>query len=105
MKKFMCPHCHKDSISLWQKANMGGLSGMASCNECGTRLSTPLLWRLLSFSPFFGLLAVINWLALDLQDNPWIYVGVFCLCIILQVVFVPVIATPKDIVGQKAQNP
>jgi|GEM_PF-2214449 len=80
---------------------MGGMRGMDSCDECGARLWIPVLWRLLSLSPFFGLLAASNWLGLDLRINPWMYVGSFSLCIVLQLFVAPVVMTPRNIADQK----
>lgn len=99
MKTFTCPHCHKDSISIWQKACIG-VRSMSSCDECGARLSTPVLWGLLSVSPIFGLI-LVDWLSVDLRNNPWLDVGVIGLVIVLQLFVVPVVAKPTHIAGRQ----
>ncbi len=99
MKKFTCPHCHKDSISIWQKASIG-VRSTSACDECGAHLSTPIWWGLLGVSPIFGL-TVITWLSVDFLNTPWLSVGAIGLVIALQLFVLPVIATPTKITSQK----
>jgi hypothetical protein len=96
MYKFTCPHCHKHSISIWQKLTLG-VRSMSDCNECGARLSTPFVWALLSASPIFALV-LLNRLGIVPRNNPWLDVCMVVLIpLLLHLLVTPIVAKTGNV--------
>jgi hypothetical protein len=48
--KFTCPNCHTKTITLTQKLLLNS-AGPTECSECKAKLTSPIFWNLISFSP------------------------------------------------------
>jgi hypothetical protein len=54
MNKYICPHCHHESISSKQKLFLGAANPIA-CGNCGATLKGSRLWNALACLPYLGL--------------------------------------------------
>ena len=94
MKIFTCPHCHKKSISIWQKLFLGARS-MSECDACGASLSVSFLSVMMCMTPVAAL-AIICRLDTVWKNDPnlsYVLIGLgFILCIFVA----PVITKPAN---------
>jgi hypothetical protein len=98
MKKFTCPHCKKESISIWQKCFVGSIS-FTSCHECGADLSTPVLWNIVSLSPMIVLMVLNRPSLVPLSEQTtWIAFGITTLFAMALHTFVsPIVARTGNV--------
>jgi hypothetical protein len=98
MKKFACPHCRKESISIRQKSFISAISS-TSCDECSAYLSTPILWNILSLSPMIVLMVLNRLGLLQMSEQTfWIAFGVVAALVMALHIFVsPIIAKTGDV--------
>jgi hypothetical protein len=98
MKKFVCPHCRNQSISVWQKSFIGSHS-LTSCKVCGADLSTPVLWNILSLSPMIVLMVLNRPSLIPLSEQTtWIVFGITTLFAMALHIFVsPIVAKTGNV--------
>jgi hypothetical protein len=98
MKKFVCPHCRNQSISIWQKF-FTGRHGFASCKVCGADLSTPLRWNILSLSPMMVLMVLNRPSLVPLSEQTtWVAFGITTMFAVALHTFVsPIVARTGNV--------
>lgn len=98
MKKFTCPHCRNQSISIWQKS-FTGRQGFASCKVCGADLSTPFLWNILGLSPMMVLMILNRPSLIPLSEQTtWIAFSIAALFAMTFHIFVsPIVARTGNV--------
>ncbi len=94
MKIFTCPHCHKKSISIWQKLFLSPFS-MNECAACGARLSFSFLSRLICILPIVTL-TIISRLDNAWKNDPRLSFVVIGLGFMLYLFLAPLVAKPVD---------